>query len=607
MSGNVITETLLAYSFERPVETARIDAALARVEAHYSPQLLEPPPLRSSLGQREGLALWRHDGGGSKWPAWARDGDLVVASSVAPGCWPQVVGAMDPEQGAIALGRMLAERPERIAELAPPFVLAARDAAAERLVIVNDFAGAGRIYELRFAGAGNRAKLAEAAGFGSGGVVWSNRLGALAIFAGIAPEADERSWELFAAAGWFIGESTPIRGALKLPGGSVIRADGATPLAEHRTSGAIEGLVAPREVRFETALEAAAADTVGLVDGVARAASKQIAVDLSGGRDSRVSAAATFAAGVTAKFRTGDNHPGELELVERLLGDAEHDIATHNVTSGERTEPADELRDRLAAIHLVHDGMRNPQELRRPTQLPLKPRTPRSTLSGHGGEIAHGFYYANARKLRGLERRGDRGLVARLEKAGKRNAAAATDAAYGAYRGELERILDEGRALGLEGPTLLDYFYLTQRLAHRSGLGSRSGRYSCCVAPGFVRAAFDLSPAERLDARLHSELIAKLVPEWSDVPFFVEPGRGAMPNLRRARIWEKPAHAEALNEIIRKGSSWPAIFRKRRIRKMWREIGKGAGHHHYEGVFDRIIWRETYDQHLATLARAARS
>lgn len=606
MSGNVITETLLAYAFDGQVETARVEAALARVGTHYSPQLSEPPPLRTSIGPREGLALWRHDDDASRWPAWSEDGDFVVASSAAPGGWQRVVGDVAAEQAAVALGRTLAERPERIAELAPPFVLAIRNVRDQRLVIVNDFAGAGRIYELRFAPGGDRGSLAESAGFGSAGAVWSNRLGALPIFAGIAPEADEAAWALFAAAGWFLDETTPILGALKVPGGSVIRAGGPEPRAERRSSGAIEGLVAPREVPFGEALEAAAADTVGLVSGVAAAASKLIAVDLSGGRDSRVSAAAAFAAGVTAKFRTGDNHPGELELVERLLGDVEHDIATHNVTSGERSEPADELRDRLAAIHLVHDGMRNPQELRRPTKLPLRVKAQRPTLSGHGGEIAHGFYYPDARKLRGIERRGDRGLLARLERAGKRNAAAATNSAYSAYRQELERLLDAGRELGLEGPSLLDYFYLTQRLAHRSGLGSRSGRYSCCVAPGFVRAAFDLTPQERLDARLHSELIAKLVPEWQDVPFFVEPGRGAMPTLRRARIWEKPAHAAALGEIIAKGSSWQAIFRKRKVKAMWREIGKGQGHHHYEGVFDRIIWRETYDAHLAALAQAAR-
>ena len=596
MSGNVITETLLAFAFDRPVERERIDAALGRVEAHYSPQLAELPPLRASLGSREGLALWRNDGGGSTWPAWAEDGDLVVASSAAPGGWPGLVGDVSAERGAIALGKELAARPERIAELAPPFVVAVRDAAAERLVIVNDFAGAGRIYELEF----------EAGELGSAGVVWSNRLGALPIFAGVAPQADDHSWELFAAAGWFLGETTPIRGAVKVPGGSVIRAGGDLGRATRTSSGAIEGLVSPRDVDFGEALDGAAADTVDLVRGVAGAASKEIAVDLSGGRDSRVSAAATFAAGVTAKFRTGDNHPGELELVERLLGDAEHSISKHNVTKGERTEPEDELGDRLALIHLVHDGMRNPQELRRPTELPLQPRAPRLTISGHGGEIAHGFYYANARKLRGLERRGDRGLMGRLQKAGRRNAAAATRSAEIAYRAELRRLLDEGRALGLDGPTLLDYFYLTQRLAHRSGLGSRSGRYSCCVAPGFVRAAFDLTPDERVEARLHSELIAKLVPEWSDVPFFKEPNRGRMPTLKRARIWEKPAHAEALNEILRRGKSWPSIFRKRRVRKMWREIGKGQGHHHYEGVFDRVIWRETYDAHLAALARAAR-
>lgn len=596
MSGNVITETLVAYAFERAVEPAAIQAALDRVGTHYSAQLREPPPLRSSLGPREGLALWRHDDEAIRWPAWAEEGSLAVAYSSPPGGWTAITGTMEPERAAIALARALAERPERVAELTPPFVVAARNSETERLVIVNDFAGAGRIYELRFP---------EGAAFGSAGTVWSNRLGALPIFAGVEPRTDRRAWELFAAAGWFLDDTTPIQGAVKVAGGAVIRAGGDLAAPVRASSGAIEGLVRPRDAAFDDALSAAAEDCIELVQGVAATGSKTLAVDLSGGRDSRVSAAATIAAGVEARFRTGDNHPGELEVVQRLLGDIALDVK-HNVTRGERSEPTDGLRERLEAIHLVHDGMRNPQELRRPTELPLQIKSQRPTLSGHGGEIGHGFFYTDERKLQGLYRRGDRGLLARLERAGKRNAAAATQSAYNAYRGELERLLDEGRAQGLDGPTLLDYFYLTQRLAHRSGLGSRSGRWSCCVSPGFVRAAFDLTPEERLEARLHTELVARLVPEWGEVPFYSEGGRGSMPKLRRARIWEKPAHAEELAQMIRRGKRWPEIFRKRKVKRMWREIGKGQGHKHYEGVFDRIIWRETYEDHLASLAKAAK-
>ena len=597
MSSNLINETLLAYSFEQPVEPARLEAALARVGTHYSEQLAEPAPMRRSTGPREGVALWRHDDPDSRWPAWAETDGLVVTSSAPPGGWPRLAPGARPEDAPALVGRALAANPERIAELAPPFVMVVRDSAAKRLVIVNDFAGAGRIYELGF----------EAAGAGPAGTVWSNRLGALPIFAGLEPTADARAWELFAAAGWFLGESTPISGAVKLPGGSVVRVDGSTGRARRYETAAVATLVGPRGVPFADALDAAAEDTVNLVRGVDDATSTTIAVDLSGGRDSRVSAAATMAAGVKARFRTGDNHPGELELVKRLLGDAEHDVAAHNVTRGERSEPADELADRLAAIHLVHDGMRNPQELRRPTKLPLKVKAQRPTLSGHGGEIGHGFYYTDARKLKGIRRRGDAALLKRLERAGKRSAAAATPAAYEAYSAALEELLEGGRDIGLEGPELLDYFYLTQRLAHRSGLGSRTGRYSCCVAPGFVRAAFDLTPEERLEARLHVELIARLVPEWREVPFYAEEGRGSMPSLKRARLWEKPAHAEAVAQMLAAGGRWAEIFDVDEVRKMWGEVAAGGGHHHYEGVFDRIVWRETYEAHLATLGRAARS
>src|SRR5439155_1223398 len=167
---------------------------------------------------------------------------------------------------------------------------------------------------------------------GAEGWVWSNRLGALPIFADEEPEADERGWALFAAAGWFIADATPIRGATKVAPGSAI---------------------------------------------VVRAG--------AGGAGAHLD-----------RHQTG----GAGELV-------------------------------------------GPQEIRRPMPLPLPVEPTRPTISGHGGEIAHGFYYPSQKKLSEVREGGEAGLVDRLEEAARQEHAAAHRDAYRAYREEAERALDD--------------------------------------------------------------------------------------------------------------------------------------------------------------------
>ncbi len=605
MPGNVITETWLAYAFELPMAEEAVRAALDRVEAHYGFQLASLPPLRASGGPTHGMALWRHEDAGSRWPAWAEEEGIAVASTAAPAGWRRVVGEVSAAEAAVPLGRALAERPQRLGELCPPFVIGVREAPGGdagpdgRLTIVNDFAGAGRIYELRFeAGEG---------AFDAAGWVWSNRLGALPVFAGQRPEPDDHAWQLFAAAGWFLGDATPIAGAVKVPPGTAVVVEGGGASATtvtHRATHAAGLLVHPHdEVYFRGAVDEAANQAIALARDLADLYDAPPAVDLSGGRDSRISAAAALAAGIDCSFSTGDQEPGEVEIAKRLVNLAPRPFE-HRITRPE-SDPDDDLRERVRDIHLVHDGMRNPQEIRRPMPLPLPLEPVQPTISGHGGEIAHGFYYADSKKLAEIRDDGEDGVVERLEQAARQKHAAARRKAYRAHREEIERALAEGRRHGLAGPALLDYFYLVHRLAYRSGLGARSGRYSACTTPAFVRAAFDLTPDQRLEGKLHTELINRLAPEWAQVPFYEPNGAGPLPETTRARIWEKPGHAEALEEMIETGKAWPKLFRRRQVQKAWKDAREGEAHQHWEAVFNRIVWREGFEDHLAELARAA--
>jgi hypothetical protein len=588
-SDNVIEQTWLAYAYDAPRPEQQTRAAIARVEGHYSPLIAGELARDESLGPVTGMALWQWPDERLRWPLWTQAGSRVMAATAVPTGWRRLTGDIEGENAARALLDALGAAPERAFELNPPFALGLRESETEALIVVNDFLGAGRLYELRF----------------DGGWVWSNRLGALPLFAGVRPEPDREGWAIFAAAGWFMGETTPIAGARKLPPSTVIRVLRAGDTAEvgHERGDAEELAVRPRRVKLAESADAAAADVREMAEDLGVAWTVPIAISLTGGRDSRVSAAGALAAGIEATYNTGDQVPGEVDVVRELVGAAPQEM-DHTVHQPEPDEGAeDELWERIRGIHLVHDGMRNPQEVRRPTEMPQTHRPP-PTLSGHGGELGHGFYYGRRDKLRRLRRGGDEAIAEQLERNARRKHSAAAGDAYDLYLAECERTLARGREYGLEGPVLLDWFYMAQRLPYRSGLGARSGRSSACVAPAFVRGAFDLSPKDRLKARLHRAVVERLVPEWSKVDFFSSDS-AEMPEIKRARIWERPADAAVVEEIIAGDGGWAEIFDPERIREMWAEVKAGEGSADYEHVFYRVVWRAGFDRHLETLARAA--
>ena len=148
-----------------------------------------------------------------------------------------------------------------------------------------------------------------------------------------------------------------------------------------------------------------------------------------------------------------------------------------------------------------------------------RPRPRNATFSGHGGEIAHGFFYKNERQLKKVSRRKKR-IPDRIMRFFTKDHEAARPEAYEAALGVVNGTLDAGRDGRARRPVLLDWFYLTDRFAHRSGLATDSERISVFATPGFVRASFALEPEDRLTDRLHLDLIGRLVPEWRDHAVF---------------------------------------------------------------------------------------
>lgn len=579
-----IDNTWVAYAFDQPVATDLIERALDRVRAHYAQLYADPLVGGSHVSPSVGMALWRRDDRRVRWPHWTEDGATAVASTNAITGYERVVGEVEPARGPLALGRALAAAPERLVELNPPFVLAVLNTDAGRLLMVNDFLATARFYELR-----------TPAGF-----VWSNRLGALPLFAGIRPELDPEGWAVHAAAGWFLGDATPMRGAVKVRPGTAITVEGSATGASvrHRDTGAVAGLVAPRRASLADQAQAAAEQSVQLARSIGAAWDVAPTINLSGGRDSRISAAGAIVAGLEAKFRTMDIEPGEVDAARRLL-DAAPGHRELDVLEMESGEPDDSLAERIGAIHLVHDGLANPMGGQGELELPQREFVP-PLVTGHGGELAHGFYYDARRLRRELWPATRRRVLGRLERSGRQRHDSAREDAYALYLAEVERTIDEGRGHGVRGANLLDYYYLAERLPHRAGLGSRNDRYSACCTPAFVRGAFDLSPRERTRAALHRAVLDELLPEWSSIPFF-HGGGGRMRPMRRQRIWERPRHSEDMEDMLASPELWDDVFEPDRIQTMWREAKAGEGHSHYEAAFMRIAWRVCFARHAERL------
>ena len=179
-----------------------------------------------------------------------------------------------------------------------------------------------------------------------------------------------------------------------------------------------------------------------------------------------------------------------------------------------------ELVDRAQRWHRYAEGLRPASYL---FHAPPKNLTAVDHLAigGAGGEVAHGhFYPADVLQLDALP------LHRKLHAFGNRLQARLTptagpgEPARAAVAEQIEHVLRDAVHGGIENATMLDYFYVVERLRRWGTTGERSGVVSPLLVPAFVRSAFALDPAQRVDNALHRALVRRLVPEWADIPFF---------------------------------------------------------------------------------------
>jgi hypothetical protein len=338
--------------------------------------------------------------------------------------------------------------------------------------------------------------------------------------------------------GFPLGSVTPFAGVaavgpsttLRLLRGSVTRAQDQAPRPA-RTAGSTA-----RTAGGAAGTTGGARDVAeGLVAAVAplRDAGGPVELSLTGGKDSRLIAAALVKAGVPVVARTHgfEDHPDVVVAAEiaRRLG-IEHVVRTP-AAPGQRVD----VLGRIRGTVLVADGMLSAFEnVGRPDPAAARPLT----AGGHGGELLRGGYAETAAR--------------RAAPGGLRGALSPATAASLARSAELLRRLTT-RHLGLvrRGPAAayvaslaswtprlarhplqaLDDFYLV----NRAGRWSAAARQAYLLRERLVQPLFDdrvvlaarsVPLADRVSGALSAAVLAELSPALADVPLAGKPPAG---------------------------------------------------------------------------------
>ncbi len=370
-----------------------------------------------------------------------------------------------------------------------------------------------------------------------GGVIVSDRATWAAWTAGRIGDHDPLHLCAMLNPGFPLGTVTPFTGVSALPPSTVlyVLSGIATTTASPGRLDANGADALPGDV---------AAALVAAVAPLRDAGASPVELSLTGGKDSRLVAAALVAAGVAVRARTYGfpGHP-DVVLAAEIAGrlGIEHTV-TEPATPGQQTDVAGRIR---AAV-LVADGMLSAFEnVGRPDPVP----SAEVTAGGHGGELLRGGYAEAAAGAPG--RRGRRTAPLRagelLRRLTTRHLALLRRGAAASYVTSLAPWMT---ALARGPLQALDDFYLV----NRAGRWSAAARQAYLIRETLVQPLFDeqvvlaaraVPLADRVSGELSRAVLAQLCPPLADVPLAAKPRQGGASGARQGSFdWRREYGAE---------------------------------------------------------------
>lgn len=325
-------------------------------------------------------------------------------------------------------------------------------------------------------------------------------------------------------------------------------------------------------------------------------------IHLSGGQDSRLTAAAWIAGGRPGRISTVGNLQGEVDVATSLVSLLEEERPlearglVHRVTTtNPRRTATYSLEDRIEAGLRQWDGDFAPGNLRAPIVRP--PRRSVLTIGGGNGEIMHPMYYGNERIL-ALVRTMDH-PVFRISKAfapryNVQRVAESTES-------YLEDLADSMRSLGQRDATALNIFQMMAK--YRRWLNSQlTGTSFVLLAnPLFVRAAIALTPEQRLERFMQAEMTRRLVPGWSGHPYY----KASAEDFKRSdivqenRMWN--TSPGSMERMLHEREEWKNWFDESSMLALEAEVHSGAGASVHESVLNKAYLVDALAGHVGGL------
>lgn len=426
-----------------------------------------------------------------------------------------------------------------------------------------------------------------------------NHIGMVSVFSSTPLEVDQFGADVLAQIGFWPLDNSPISTVRRLGPGEVVAVGMHDEVSRRR--------YATEEEFFHHGSPVPDLDTVAasLALSTSNAGALTMSaptIHLSGGQDSRLTAAAWIAGGRPGRLSTVGNLQGETDIATSLVGLLESEKSlearglVHRITTTNPKRTATfSLEDRVVAGLRQWDGDFAPGNLRAPIVPP--PRRSVLTIGGGNGEIMHPMYYGNERLLQ-LVRTLDHPVL-RISKsfAPRFNV---TRVAESTQR-YLEGMAQFMRALGQDDATALNIFQMMSK--YRRWLNSQltATSFVLLANPLFVKAAIALTPEQRLERFMQAEMTKRLVPQWSDHPYY----KASSDDFKRSeivqnsRIWN--TSPGSMERMLREDEAWKTWFDETLMSGLLDDVVAGNGSSVHESTLSKAFVVNSLPSHVASL------
>lgn len=511
-------------------------------------------------------------------PTWVRDELGVLSLSQPPVSFQEVHAVGDWERWALETLRQDSRR--RTVQPGYFGICLGRDGDLEAW---NDLFGFGRAYVVH----------------NDDFVVVGNHIAMASLFSSRALELDVYGADLLAQVGFWPEDRSPITEVKRLGPADVVRVDAHDHVTRRRYA-TDEEFYGYRENAPD--VDAVAESMATLTANIGEIAVQAPTVHLSGGQDSRVTAAAWLAGGKPAGLQTVGSLQGEVDVAKDLLaaidadGSLEDRGVTHRVTyPNPRRISNFSIEDRLEMGLLLWDGDFAPGNLKAPINRPSS--RSRLTIGGANGEVMHGIYYSTPAMLetvRTLEHPVDR--VGRAF-AGKGNTASSRVSMLQF----IEHQKDFTRSLGHEDATALNVFQMHSKFRRWINAQLSSTSFVLLLNPAFVRAGIDLTPEQRLGKVLQKAMSRALIPEWENIPYYKATPEDSKNSarVRSARTWH--TSPGSMEHLIHERTAWTQWFTAEAMADIEAMVTAGDGNAMHESTLNKAYVLDALPDHISRL------